>query len=230
MGGSQRAKVASASRRPERVSHQPTSTRRVTLLRPDKARRGSVLSDRVVVESRNREFAFAGRCCRCHRAKPSHGDESLRCASKDRRRTRIAPCWIVHSWCTPRSDIPMSPCPFARTHSPREKRRFLSQVRRFAVVLTSDWVRRRDPRPNLSHFAHNYLVSRTCNVNFLRDPLTFSSCPRERDSRKSAREDFIPYAVKRRKGHAVLSNRNLENGSRNFSSASCSVMTLTDGC
>ena len=31
-GGSERAKVASASRRPERVSHQPTSTRRVTSL------------------------------------------------------------------------------------------------------------------------------------------------------------------------------------------------------
>lgn len=38
MGESQRAKVASASRRPERVSHQPTSTRRVTSLRPSKAR------------------------------------------------------------------------------------------------------------------------------------------------------------------------------------------------
>lgn len=31
-GGSERAKVASASRRPVRVSHQPTSTRRVTSL------------------------------------------------------------------------------------------------------------------------------------------------------------------------------------------------------
>lgn len=31
-GGASRAKVASASRRPERVSHQPTSTRRVTSL------------------------------------------------------------------------------------------------------------------------------------------------------------------------------------------------------
>lgn len=88
LGGSQRAKVASASRRPERVSHQPTSTRRVTLLRFRTAVVCSPIG--IVAELKTRGGEFVGRCCNADPSRETN--HSSRCATKDRASRHARSC------------------------------------------------------------------------------------------------------------------------------------------
>lgn len=206
-GGSQRAKVASASRRPERVSHKPTSTRRVTStsdlevkrvrLRSSRTRRCTFAIGYVMASWRAPGFLVV--VAKCWR---ESFDGTMTRVSRD----WIAPCWIAHSWCTPRSDT----------------------CRLFSVVLRLSWGSEiadqevRGFRDFKSNIARNYHISDRVRVTWIFD--LFPPIER-RFHQRNVRRDFARGKKRRKRARDVVwsAARNRSRFAPRFALGNCTI-------